>query len=298
MYNPHLETFVRVVEAGSFNKAAEESYITPPAVIKQINLLEKNMGVRLFVRTHRGLILTEAGKSLYRDAKYIIKYCKEAARRAREAGKEENIIRIGTSPLTPGYFLVELLPQIQTYCADVKFQFVTFENTPENARGILKRLGENIDLVAGPFDTGFLEERECRALELSREPIRCAVSVYHPLASKSRLAVEDLYGENLLLIRKGWNHFVDVLRDDIKRDHPQIHVKDFDFFSVSVFNQCENGNDILMTIDNWKNVHPLLKVLPVDWDYTIPFGLMHAPKPSPLIRRFLNALEKILREKG
>ena len=40
MYNPQLETFLCVADAGSFNKAAEESYITPTAVIKQINLLE------------------------------------------------------------------------------------------------------------------------------------------------------------------------------------------------------------------------------------------------------------------
>ena len=85
MYNPQLETFIHVVEAGSFNKAAEKSYITPSAVIKQVNLLEKNLGVQLFIRTHRGLILTEAGKSLYQDAKYIIKYCKEAKKRAKDA---------------------------------------------------------------------------------------------------------------------------------------------------------------------------------------------------------------------
>ncbi len=43
MYNPQLETFLRVADAGSFSKAAESSYITPTAVIKQINLLEANL---------------------------------------------------------------------------------------------------------------------------------------------------------------------------------------------------------------------------------------------------------------
>ena len=70
------------------------------------------------------------------------------------------------------------------------------------------------------------------------------------------------------------------MRDDLWRDHPQIHIVDFDFFSIQVFNQCENSRDIMMTIDNWKNVHPLLKTVPVDWSYTIPFGLLHAPRPS------------------
>ncbi len=54
MYNPQLETFLCVVEAGSFNKAAEKLYISPPAVIKQINLLEDSLALQLFVRTHRG----------------------------------------------------------------------------------------------------------------------------------------------------------------------------------------------------------------------------------------------------
>ena len=62
MYNPQLDTFICVVEAGSFSKAAEELYISAPAVIKQINSLENSLDLQLFERTHRGLIITEAGK--------------------------------------------------------------------------------------------------------------------------------------------------------------------------------------------------------------------------------------------
>lgn len=83
MYNPQLDTFLRVAEAGSFSKAAEEMFITAPAVIKQINLLEDGLGVKLFTRTHRGLLLTEAGKSMYGDTKRIIQDCNEAVVRAK-----------------------------------------------------------------------------------------------------------------------------------------------------------------------------------------------------------------------
>ena len=62
MYNPQLDTFICVVEAGSFSKAAEELYISAPAVIKQINSLENSLNLQLFERTHRGLIITEADK--------------------------------------------------------------------------------------------------------------------------------------------------------------------------------------------------------------------------------------------
>ena len=298
MYNPQLETFLCVVEAGSFNKAAERLYISPPAVIKQINLLEENLDLQLFIRTHRGLILTEAGKSLEQDAKYIIQYCKDSVTRARNAMQESvDVIRIGTSPMTPAQVLVELWPKLQEYCPNTKFQLIPFDNTPENAREILGNLGQNIDVVAGIFDETMLNLRRCAGLELSREPICCAVSVHHRLAQKERLTVEDLYGENLMLMRREWSHYVDLLRDDIWKNHPQIHIVDFDFYDVAAFNQCENNNCVLMAVENWRYVHPLLKILRVDWDYTIPFGLLHAPAPSPVVERFLQAVKQAVQDK-
>ena len=299
MYNPQLETFLCVAEAGSFNRAAERLYISPPAVIKQINLLEENLDLQLFVRTHRGLILTEAGKSLYQDTKYIIQYCKDSVTRAKNAmQKSENVIRIGTSPMTPAQVLVDLWPKLQDYCPDTKFRLVPFDNTPENAREILANLGQNIDVVAGIFDETMLELRQCAGLELSKEPICCAVSVHHRLAQKESLTISDLYGENLMLMRRNWSHHVDLLRDDIWKNHPQIHIVDFDFYDVVAFNQCENNNCVLMAVENWRYVHPLLKILRVDWDYTIPFGLLHAPKPSAVVKQFLKAVQRAMQEQN
>ncbi len=298
MYNPQLETFLCVAEAGSFNKAAERLYISPPAVIKQINLLEESLGLQLFVRTHRGLQLTSAGRSLVQDAKYIIQYCKDSVTRAKNAMQAgESVIRIGTSPMTPAQVLVDLWPRLQEDCPGTKFQLVPFDNTPENAREILGNLGKNIDVVAGIFDETMLNLRRCAGLEISREPICCAVSVHHRLAGKDRLTVQDLYGENLMLMRRDWSHYVDMLRDDIWKNHPKIHIVDFDFYDVSAFNQCENNNCVLMAVENWRYVHPLLKILPVDWNYTIPFGLLHAREPSPLVRNFLRAVEKATRNR-
>lgn len=207
MYNMQLETFIRVADTGSFNKAAEELYITPPAVTKQINLLEADLGLRLFIRTHRGLILTESGKSLYKDAKYIIQYCKDSVARAKNAMESgENVIRIGASPMTPAQPLVDSWPKLQKQCPNIKFQLIPFVNTSENAREILKNLGQNIDVIAGIFDETMLNVRQCAGLEISREPICCAVSIHHRLAEKEWLSVQDLYGENLMLMHRGWSN--------------------------------------------------------------------------------------------
>lgn len=297
MYNPQLETFIRVADAGSFNRAAEESFITPTAVIKQINSLESALEVKLFDRSHRGLTLTKAGRSLYQDAKYVIQYCRDSVTRAKNAMQEDlNVIRIGSSPMTPAQLLMGLWSKIQALYPDIKFQIVPFENTPENAREILANLGKNIDVVGGIFDDTMLHLRGCAGLELTRGPFGCAVSVHHRLAAKDKLKITDLYGENLMLMHRGWSHYVDRLRDELWSNHPQINIVDFDFYSMDVFNRCENSNNVLLAIPGWANVHPLLKVIPVEWDHNIPYGILHSPEPSPTVQRFLDAAESVRHE--
>lgn len=293
MYNLQLETFIVVADLGSFNKAAEALYITPPAVTKQINLLEKDLEVQLFVRTHRGLILTEAGKSLYKDAKYIIQYCKDSVERAKRAMEEkDNVIRIGTSPMTPAAPVIQMWAKVRKDYPDIRLQMIPYMNSQESAREILKNLGTNIDIVGGIFDETMLKLRQCQGMEISRQRICCAVSLNHRLASKETLTFQDLYGENFLMMHRGWSNYVDELRDDIWKNHPQIRVVDFDIYSMEIFNRCENSNEMLMAVENWKDAHPLLKIIPVEWKYTIPYGILYSTEPSELVKRFLKAVKK------
>ena len=283
-----------MVEAGSFSKAADKLYISPPAVIKQINSLENNLGVQLFARTHRGLVVTAAGESLYQDAKYMVNYSKEAIERAKEAGNDEDdVIRVGISPMTPPQVFVELWPRIQEQYPNVKFKLVPFENTPENAREILANLGQNIDVIAGIFDETMLELRKCNGVELSREPFCVAVALHHRLAGKKVLTPEDLKGERLLMMRKGWSYYVDALRAELTEKYPEITIADFDFYNVDIFNRCENSNDMLLAIKSWESVHPLMKILPVEWDYKMPYGLLYAKDPSEKVEKLVRTVEGI-----
>ena len=74
MYNPQLDTFIRVAEAGSFSKAAQESFITPTAVIKQMNLLESRLGLTLFHRSLQGRSLTREFWSLLSESRHLVIY--------------------------------------------------------------------------------------------------------------------------------------------------------------------------------------------------------------------------------
>lgn len=137
--------------------------------------------------------------------------------------------------------------------------------------------------------------RCCAGLELIRGPFYCAVSIHHRLATKDKLQLSDLYGENLLLMHRGWSRYVDQLRDDLWQNHPQINIVDFDFYGMDIFNHCENTNDVLLAIPGWANVHPLLKVIPVEWNHCIPYGILHSPVPTPTVQQFLDAAKRSAR---
>ena len=63
MYNPQIKTFIVVADAGSFNEAAEQLFISSTAVIKTDEFIRENhLGVRLLQSSHKGLSLTEAGE--------------------------------------------------------------------------------------------------------------------------------------------------------------------------------------------------------------------------------------------
>jgi DNA-binding transcriptional LysR family regulator len=81
-----METFIRVVDTGSFSAAANQMRVGQPAVSKAIAQLEEWLGVRLLFRSTRSVTPTEAGMNFYVRAKRSIEEAEEAALAARSAG--------------------------------------------------------------------------------------------------------------------------------------------------------------------------------------------------------------------
>lgn len=293
LYNKYLDTFIRVADCKSFNKAASEMFITPSAVIKQINALEQDIGITLFDRSHRGLKLTKSGESLYSDSRLLIDSSVKAVERAKALESEcDEVMRIGVSPTTPADVLTDLYPVIYRQWPELKFQVIPFENTPQNASGILENLGENIDIVAGVFDEGLLRYRKCNGLELHKEPLKIAVSMHHRLAKQKFVPVSELYGETLMLISPGKMKSMDLLRATVNKDYPQIIIEDFDFYDINIFNKCESLNKVLVTNEIWHRAHPLLHTISVEWEFDMPYGLLYSIKPSPKVKRFLRIIQE------
>lgn len=109
-----ISNFVRAVEYGSFNKAAEAQNTTPQAVSKAIRQLERHLGVRLFHRTTRKNSLTPEGERFFASVKPSLEGVIDAVTQARSAVREdEGIIRISAAGTVGRKVLAPLLAEYQ-----------------------------------------------------------------------------------------------------------------------------------------------------------------------------------------
>jgi DNA-binding transcriptional LysR family regulator len=276
MENGLLHSFVEVIDAGSFAKAAEKLYISSTALMKQMNVLEAQIGVQLLIRTNHGIRATNAGISFYHDAKYMMQYSEKAIMRARQsAQKNPQIIRVGSSMLNPCNVFVDVWNTISDTYPQFKTQIVPFDDNTTSWPTVYRTLGKDFDVMVGAYERTDRSDT-FHALKLGEYHFCVAVSRKHPLASKERLSVTDFYGERLVMIQQGTSPLIDSIRGCLLAEHQEIQVKSVPHqYTIELFNRCEESGAILLTLDGWKDVHPSLVTIPVDWEYTIPYGILY-----------------------
>ncbi len=294
MYHPQLDIFIAAADCGSFNKAAEVLFVSPTAVMKQINDLESRIGVRLFERTSHGIRLTSAGEQFYKDAKFIMKYSANTISRIRQSANDgKYIVKIGTSVLYPCKVLMDLWGRVTDIYAKFKISVVPFEDDHHNILTVIGDIGKRFDFIVGACDSPQWLGR-CNFYKLGEYKECVAVPRAHRLAGKKLLTIEDLYGETLFMVGKGISTTLDKLRDEFEENHPQIQIEDTSYYDIDVFNQCEQSGGVMLTLDAWAEVHPSLVTLPVDWDCTIPYGILYPLNPSDDIAKFLEMIETVV----
>lgn len=295
MYNHILDTFIAVVDWGSFTKASEHLYISPTAIMKQMNTLESHLDMKLIERTPSGVRLTDAGALIYQDAKFMINYSQKSIAGARATiCLNDTTFCIGTSLLNPAKPFMDLWYRVNKDFAEYKLHLVTFEDNHEGILTEIEQLGKKFDFLVGVCDSREWLRR-CNFLVLGRYKKMIAVSREHPLAGKEQIDIKDLYGETLMMVERGDSSVNDFLRNDLEKHHPQIQIEDTPlFYDLSVFNRCAETRNVLLTIECWQEIHPGLVSIPVNWDYSIPYGLLYSLDAPEDVHRFAETVRKIV----
>lgn len=292
MYDPLLDTFIAVADSGSFTKASDHLYLSPTAVMQQINILESKLGLELVRRTPNGVQLTAAGQMIRKSAEFMMDYAKKSVAEAKAAEERyETTFCVGTSLLNPAKPFMDIWYRVNKKFPEHRLHLVPFEDDHEGILSEIGRLGEKFDFLIGVCDSRTWMSM-CNFLPLGRYRKMIAVPREHHLAKKTAISVSELHGETLMMVRRGDSGVNDFLRDELERNHPEIRIEDTaQFYDMSVFNRCAETGNVLLTIECWRDVHPGLVTVPVEWDYSIPYGLLYSKNVSEDIARFVDEVK-------
>lgn len=295
MYSKLLDTFLAVVEYGSFSKAAGHLHITPPAIVKQINQLEDEVGTQLLRRTSKGVVLTEAGKAFREESRKLIRASREAIRRVQQIGaRSTQQVRLGNSMLRPARYFLHLWSSVYGKPLEHRVNIVPFlDNSFAQYMDTVANLGRDIDVIATVFPED-LAGYHCNALEITRMPFCCAVPSGHRFLERTMLEVSDLRGETLIILEPGRDPEVDAARVELEK-YPDITLIDTSHYEPATFNQCEATNQLLLSRECWTYAHPMLKTIPINWSYGGPYGLLYAKEPSEDTQVFIEFVKRNLK---
>jgi LysR family hydrogen peroxide-inducible transcriptional activator len=192
-----LQYFVKLAELKHFSKAANACFVSQPTLSTQIRKLEEELGVSLVERAPRKIMLTPIGEDIAHRARHIlrdIEHVKDAARRSKDP--ETGIIKLGIFPTLAPYLLPHVIPVIRRQYPELRMQLAE-----EKTEIILNMLDQ------GRLDAGLLalpvEEHGMEVEVLFEEPFVTAMPSSHPLCDKQSISLQDLEGEELLLLEEG-----------------------------------------------------------------------------------------------
>ena len=295
MIEEAVKTFIKVAERGSLSKAAEELFLSSTAVMKQINGLEREIGTALFTRSNRGMALTEAGRSLLRDARFLQEQAAGAAARARAAAEgTRRTVRVGNSLLNPCKRLLDLWNESAADGApcDCKLQIVPFKDTVEELDEVYHSIGRKFDVMIGSCDIAGYSEM-FRVLNLGAYRLCIGVPRGHRLAGKERLTLSDLEGERLVLLKRGMSGVIDAVRRKLQAEYPRIRLEDSPrYYDIGVFNRCVSEGVLLLSLEYWNDVHPSIATVPLEGCGSQAYGLLYPLSPRAEVERFARIIEE------
>lgn len=142
-----LRYFVRVVELGSFSRAALDLQLVQSALSQQVSRLEGELATRLLQRTRQGVLPTDAGLAFFREAQLALRHADQAGRAAREA-RLSGTVSVGLAPTTASILGLPFIKAMRDRYPDVRVHMV------ESLSGHLSQMLNSRQLdLAVLFDT-------------------------------------------------------------------------------------------------------------------------------------------------
>ena len=292
MITKDMEAFVYTAKIGSFQKTSELLFISSTALIKRINTLEEEIGFTLFNRTNKDLTLTQEGSVFLDVAIDILQRYYNGIQAAKAVSAEQkHPLRFGISYINPyvefpfeNYFGTSEFPHFTCYMMPISCEYPSFSTEFMN-------LGGNIDVIPYFLGNKYLDAF-CDSFCIAKIPMRVAVPRSHPLAGKETLKLSDLNGCDLITISSDINSYYAQFNQFITNNAPNVNLRNCAFIDSLTLNYAAHDLHLILVGDYLKSAHPLLKLIPVEWDLLLPYGILYAKKPSDAVKLFIRSFNE------
>jgi LysR family hydrogen peroxide-inducible transcriptional activator len=192
-----LEYVVAIADEKSFGAAASHCHVSQPGLSTQVREVERLLGVRIFERDRRGVIVTPAGEEIVERARALVASARELVEVARKRARPLcGPLRLGVIPTIAPYLLPASLPAVRRAYPELKL-LLREEKTEVLlaliAKGKLDAALLALDVPLGDVDSAPLFD----------DAFVLAMPAGHTLAKKKQIVEKDLEGERVLLLEDG-----------------------------------------------------------------------------------------------
>ena len=276
MLKPALLTFAQVCGLGSFTKAAARLYVTPSAVMQQMDALEREYGVALFTRTHQGVRPTEAGEYLLEEVRAMARRSEQVRARLNAIASEDDMVCVGTSLVEKCRLLYDLWALYSEKNPACRIQMVNISaetGIPDCA-----------DMVES-LNSGIGWMRRWAFFEICRVPIGIAMENAHPLARKAVIEPADMAGQEVGTFKGTAYEGLDQLHQRLEDIGAKLIWLDEP--TPSTFWECAFQHRLLLAPLCWSDILPGLTLRPARWPFVLPYGIFFRDNPRREAARFL-----------
>ncbi len=205
-----LKAFLAVAQDRSFSRAAEKLYLTQPAVSKQIQALEEALGMRLFDRVGRSILLTQAGNILHDHAHIAFQTLEEARETINQLrGLQRGHLRISAASTIGTYMLPQPLGELKAQFPGIEISLAI----TNKARVVQQVLSHEVELgfVGPPVEPAELEMEEYLLDELV-----LIMAPTHRLAREESVGVAEL-AEEVFILREQGSGTREIMEEELGR---------------------------------------------------------------------------------
>ena len=213
----HLKAFIEVAESSSFSAAAEQLYLTQPAVSKRISALESELNLLLFDRIGRQASLTEAGRTLLPRARQLIIEITDLKRVVTNcSGEVSGVLAMGTSHHIGLHRLPDILKKYSTDYPKVQLNIQFMDS--ESASAAVEQGKLELAVITLPNEP----PARLHLFEIWHDPLHVVVANDHDLTRSGKVDMERLLQHPAVLPGRG-TYTREILEQAVSSANGQIH---------------------------------------------------------------------------